>query len=405
MENPSDLEGRAAFGGFIGPKRLKSLVKNTSPWQFDGTFPPEADRPARRDARLIELGDHPLGFWAILQSEGHPEACETPTPEQWTDYFALCVACHFASVASFVPTDVDTKIRSHLWFQDRPTAEHDRMRDFALGLARWDITGISARVVDVDGAGPVSGHDGERLSVLGGAYLGCLKIEDQSGADAVLAAIEAELAREAQAFDTLVRSYGRERDLLIVAAAMTHNAGDLDQGFSAEKGKRFGADAKAAFGRLAHDEPKRFGGAFAKAAALYKDILASEGHRHYPLREIRPLRAHPRLLLPVGPFFDQWGETLATWPEWDLSTRAHVIDGVVQACGRVAGQKGYYRALAGFDRSFGGGLESPLLVRNFGSATRRDLKDPELRQKIAVRRESFESSLGKQARKVLASLR
>jgi hypothetical protein len=243
-------------------------------------------------------------------------------------------------VASFVPTDVDTKIRSHLWFQDRPTAEHDRMRDFALGLARWDITGISARVVDVDGAGPVSGHDGERLSVLGGAYLGCLKIEDQSGADAVLAAIEAELAREAQAFDTLVRSYGRERDLLIVAAAMTHNAGDLDQGFSAEKGKRFGADAKAAFGRLAHDEPKRFGGAFAKAAALYKDILASEGHRHYPLREIRPLRAHPRLLLPVGPYFDQWGETLATWPEWDLSTRAHVIDGVVQGLRPGGGTEG-----------------------------------------------------------------
>jgi hypothetical protein len=31
--------------------------------------------------------------------------------EQLQDYFALCLACHHATVATFVPTDVDTKIR------------------------------------------------------------------------------------------------------------------------------------------------------------------------------------------------------------------------------------------------------------------------------------------------------
>jgi hypothetical protein len=39
--------------------------------------------------------------------------------EQLQDYFAFCLASHHATVATFVPTDVDTKIRGILWRESR----------------------------------------------------------------------------------------------------------------------------------------------------------------------------------------------------------------------------------------------------------------------------------------------
>jgi hypothetical protein len=129
-------------------------------------------------------------------------------------------------------------------------------------------------------------------------------------------------------------------------------------------------------------------------------LLAVEGHRHYPLRELKPLRISPELLAPIGPFFDAWGETLATFPGFDLATRAAVVAGVADGCFRVTGQLAYYRALAGVNSAFPGGLDA--LARVMPAAARKQLRDSELRQRVAVRRASFESSLAKRARAVLA---
>lgn len=398
------MEPRAAFGGYIGPKRLVGLVANTAPYLFDGSSPRFAAPPATEGARLHEHAAHPLGWWAVLRNAHLVEAAEEPTPEAWTDYFALCLAAHFASVTTFVPTDVDTKIRDHLWFLKRPGDELARTRDLALATLGWDIRPISARIVDVEGAGPVSGHDGERLSVLAGGLLALLAAGDAEGAGRFEHEIDAEVAREAQAFETLVRRPGREKELLIVAAAMTHNAGDLDQGLSATGGRRAGETQKARFGRLAHERPERYGGAYLKAKHLYKELMASEGHRHYPLREVRQLRADPELLLPWGPFFDAWGALIARYPKWSTTDRAQVLEGLLVARRRVPGQQGYFRALAGFDRVFPGSIDSPDLARHLGTAARRELKDAELRRLVAIRQESFESSMSKRARALLARL-
>lgn len=40
-----------------------------------------------------------------------------PTAAHRIDYFSLCLASHFATVATFVPTDVDSKIRGHCWYR------------------------------------------------------------------------------------------------------------------------------------------------------------------------------------------------------------------------------------------------------------------------------------------------
>ncbi len=404
LRNPDAdaVEARGAFGGYIGPKTLVGLVRNTAPYLFDGSVSAFATPPESTGARLHEHGHHPLGWWSILRHADLVIARETPSPEEWTDYFALCVAAHFGSVATFVPTDVDTKIRAHLWYDRRPD-ELALMRAFALGLRTWDIRGVSARVVEVDGVGPVSGHDGERLSVLCGALLGHLHAGDRAGADELEAAVEAEVVREARAFDILARTPGRERDLLVLAASITHNVGDIDQGFSAKEGKRVGIEQKLRFGRLAQERFERYGRAYGKASALYRELLAPEGHRHYPMREIRPLRRDPALLLPIGPFFDDWGYRLSRYPGFTPAERAEVFGGIVGACFRVRGQQGYFRALAGFARGLPQGLDSDVVLRYLPAGVRRDLRDQDVRQKTAVRQESFESSYAKRTRAILST--
>jgi hypothetical protein len=404
---PSAAEGRGAFGGFIGPQTLLGLVKSAAPYLFDGTAAAFAAPPPFQGARLGDEAAAPLGWWAVLRraaERGEVVACESPTAAQLTDYFALCVAAHFGSAATYVPTDVDTKIRDHLWFGPRPAEEWERLKDFVRAVKQWDLRANSRRYVEVDGD-VVSGHDGERLSILNGGMLGLLAAGDLEGAQEFEAEIDAELRREARAFETLRRRPGREKELLLLAAIVTHNVGDVDQGLSAKGGARFGEAQKTAFGKLAHERFERYGGSFGVACALYRECMAAEGHRHYPLREARPLRSDPALLLPIGPFFDDWGAIVARHRKFAPDERAAVVSAILEGVKKVKGQEGYQRALAGFQEAYPGGLDARDLEPRLSSAARKELKDAELRRKIAVRKESFESSLAKRARAVLAQHR
>ena len=397
-------EKRGAFGGFVGPRTLVAQVRNCAPWLFDGTHPDSASVPETSGERLIEHGFHPLGWWSILRHADLLEATDEPAPRARTDYFALCLAVHCASVASYVPTDVDAKIRHALWFEPMPEEELERMRELALYHGAWEVRRISARVTEVEGVGPVSGHDGERLSVLCGGMMGMLAVGRAQDAARFEEAVDAELAREARAFEALAGARGREVEFLDLCTILTHNVGDVMQAIERKGTKGIGSAEKLRFSDLARERFERYGGAFGKAAAVYRELLAGEGHRHYPLREQKLLRTSHELLLPLGPFLDAWGEKLARWPRWGAKERAAVVGSLLDGCRKVQGQEGYYRALAGFERG-AGGLESRELDAHYGSAARRELKDAQLRKRIAVRRESFESSYGKRARALLESWR
>ncbi len=399
-------EARGAFGGFIGPKNLVDLVANAAPWLFDASRSGLSELPIENpgspgSARLCELGDGPLGWLSILRASERLEASLAPTSAQRTDYFALCLAAHFASAATYVPTDVDAKIRHALWLDQTDPDELARMRDLALSIGQWDMSGVSARIVHVQGCGPLSGHDGERLSVLCGALVACAGFGDTAGATLCETAIEFELAREARAFDALARENGRELTLVTLASILTHNAGDVMQSLGAKGASAYTGDATLRFGDLARERFERYGGAFGRAAAIYREIGASEGHRNYPLREVKLLRASPDLLLPNAPFLDEWGMRLATWPTWKLSERAQVVTGLLDGCKRVAGQQGYFRALAGFDRAFPGGLASRELAQELTGSTRKFLASTEVRPFVEVKRESFEASQAKRVRRIL----
>ena len=187
------------FNGKIGPGNLLGLVKNTAPFIFEFGFVPDATPlPVRAaPARPIEMSEHPYGWLEILKSAESIASADNPTTEQREDYFALCIACHHATVATFIPTDVDSKIRGHLWQQREDPLAMRRMFDFTVNAMKWDISRISTRATARSGVGPVSGHNGEMLGVLAGALGGFLKNGDAEYAEKAAATIEAELKREA----------------------------------------------------------------------------------------------------------------------------------------------------------------------------------------------------------------
>ncbi|HYF51247.1 MAG TPA: hypothetical protein VEJ63_17665 [Planctomycetota bacterium] len=420
------------FNGTIGPANLLSLVRNTAPFLFDGTIRWD-DRASVPSTRLIDLANHPLGFLDILERAETLPAVDNPSTAQREDYFALCMACHHATVATFVPTDVDTKIRGVLWQQREDPEALRRMFDFTLQAMKWDVSRISTRWSAWRGVGPVSGHNGEMLGVLAGALGGLLKNGDAESAERAAQAIDDELKREAQEFRYVLEFAERGRplplpppsrggennsggppplprplstgagntsdaaiELLKLATSLTHNCGDLDQGISFWSNRDVYAPYRARFGRLAHENRDAYDGTFQIAAKLYKAVMSAEGHRHYPLREVRCLRRSPDFLLPLGPFFDDWGATIGRHKALNTDERAEVLAALISGCKKIANQQGYFRAISGMAEALGGEFEN--VAKRMPAALRNELKNnAEIRRQIALKKISFESSMKKKA--------
>ncbi len=366
---------------YISPRNLFGLVENTAPF----LIPRMAEHPLPAGKRLIDCGDHPESYLEILQGADRIEEIE--------DYFAFCLACHHATVATFVPTDVDAKIRGLLWRQQRDGEAARRMFELAEHSLSWSIEGISRRATELAGVGPVSGHNGEQLSVLAGALGYFLKRNDEEYAEKAANAIDAELEREALEFRFAVQHKGCELDALRLAASLTHNAGDLDQGISFWPSAASHDAARKRFARLAHENTQPYGGAYQIAARIYRKAMSPEGHRNYPLRGVKSLRRSPDFLLPLGPFLDDWGALIAVHPALDWQDRADVFAALLHGCRTIAGQRGYYRALHGITTSLGGNLEH--LLRLSPARVRAEWKDSALRKQISIPRVSFESMMKK----------
>lgn len=391
------------FGGFIGPGNLMEQVRIAVPYLFSGEF--AWGEPLPEGPRLIELGDGPDGWRRILAAAERLESAEEPSPAQISDYFALCLAAHWATAPSFVPTDVDAKIRAALWSDQSDAEELARMERFALGLARWRLGRFSARDVRLPGDDVLSGHDGERLSVWVGALVHATSRGDAEGEQRWLEAVRGELQREADAFDALWRRPRPDLDAVRAASLLTHNAGDVNQALESPAGRKLKSEWKVELARLAQADGQRFGGAYSRAAAVYNAGLSAEGHRNYPLRKAKPLRAHPELLLPLGPFLDEWGSRLARTQHLSEEGRGEVLAALLTGCRKVAGQAGYFRALAGFAEAWPGGLEDKRLGRLLSAAQRRELKDSDLRKRLQVSRGAFESGWLKRGRQALGGWR
>jgi hypothetical protein len=364
-----------AWDRWISPETLIAQVRSTAPFL-------EARLCVTTPGRLIELGNSSDGFLRIL-ANWQNILCGSLTPEeQLQDYFALCLACHHATVATFVPTDVDTKIRGIVWRESRDPDVLGPMLRLALASRDWTEDGISVRSVR-----DVSGHNGEHWSAIA-AGLGRMRaLGDTASAEEAQAAIEGEIDREQAIFDKVAAERDAELDLLRLSMTLAHNRGDLKQGMGFWKTTPLTAPLMEHFAMR---------GRFALAVRIYQHTgLSSEGHRHYPLRPIRALRRSPATLLPLSPFLDEWGSRVA-----QLEESSEVLAALVMGCKRVQGQQGYYRAIAGMLAASSGAFERTASRMSHGA--QHLLRSAEMRKLIDVPRISFESMMRKRARTALA---
>ena len=385
------------FDGKIGIENLLGLVKNTAPFLFQGSI-----KAPELTGRFIERGEDPMGWLSILRATSAWEQSggEDPTRAQKEDYFAFCICCHHATVATFVPTDVDTKIRGHLWQEMHNKDSLRQMFLFTQQAMRWESDIITTRSAGI--SYKLSGHNGEWLSVLAGALGAFTRVNDHEWAERAEQAIIEELEYEAKSFQETLATKGAELELLKLAALLTHNAGDLDQGISFWKMTPKLQAYKDKFGRLSHENATPYQGMFQVAAHLYKKIMSPEGHRNYPLREVRGLRVSNDFLLPLAPFLDDWGAKLAAHRGLPDKDKAEVIGALLLGCKKIQGQVGYFRALSGMVDVLGGRFES--LLSQIPAALRQEAKGTEVRKHLGMKKISFESSMKKRTQATLAEI-
>ena len=383
------------FSEMIGPANLLGLVRNTADFLFRFDNLPTLDPTLP----LIQCGDHPMAFVPILARGEHLQLSSPPTGSDLQSYFALCLAAHHATVATFVPTDVDSKIRGQLWSWRQPIEIYRAMFEYSFQALAWDISRISTRATELAGVGPVSGHNGEMLGVLAGA-LGCfLRHGDSEYAEKATELFDQELRREILELQVALKQKGEEVELLKVAMSVMHNLGDLDQGINYWGEHESYPEARERFAKLGKERQDRYGGIFRIAGGLYRTLLASEGHRHYPLRQVAALRRTNEHLLPLGPWFDSWGEKVGRSKELSLREKGEVLTALLQGCKKIPGQQGYFRAIAGLLEGLTGKTED--LLKTMPTSARHLLKESSIRQLITVRKESFESSYRKRARGII----
>ncbi len=365
----------------VAPKRLVAQVENTAQWALDGEVPVQS-----------------WCAWLSLADAIEPRWRE---PEVWHDYMRVMLAAHFTTVATFVPTDVDTHIRHHAWQELETRQELERAVAIVDEAASWDARAVSARTVEVDGVGTVAGHEGEWFSVRAGALGRALVLGADDAADHLIASIERELAREAEAL-ARTRASGDVVAALTMVMINAHNCGDLSRVVEAWPKPTPRRDALVArFARLGHDDPSRYDGEHHLAGHVNKVVMASENHRFLALRAPRGLRRSRSLLLPTGPFFDGWGAHIGVSEQLEERDRGEVVGALVYGLEQGVDRWGYHRALAGIHRTSPGGLER--LVSYVPARLRHHVKKGAVRYALRVDSEHFLARMHKAWKDALAS--
>lgn len=331
----------------IDPQTLLKAVRNTAPFLFEALKP----EGVKTQFSYIE----------ILNS--NPNENEN---DLWS-YFELCLASHFATVGTFVPTDVDLAIRQKLWAAVHHEYAFEPMWKAVQKFHQWDESYVSKRWVITKSQKKLSGHQGEWFSVAMGAYGCALKVAHPFVPE-IRESIEAQVQEHEEALTELRDevlmhpTVENTKRYLAGVAAVAHNLGDLDRMFEAWNIADTDVLKRRVF-RAGHEDARSPRAVFLEAGKVYQALLANENHRHFALREPKGLRKSPEFLLNFGPFLDDWGSDLIrTGYEEGLLTELDVRE-IIEAL--VLGWKklnvksiyhsqGYARALYGMGMVLGG---------------------------------------------------
>lgn len=326
----------------------------------------------------------------------------------FVEHFNLCLAAHWATVGSFVPTDVDVHIRHKLWHPALRLEEIDEMAALTLSAYDWPFTPLSNRYASSSSekarhssegltglkniSNMVAGHQGEWFSVAVAAYAATRK-QNPERALQLFEKIQFEMTREAKVYSEARRS----RDgiaMLKVATMIAHNLGDFDR--VCEAWALPSDDPLMVFGyKAGHEEGdmKRFSGLLVEAGRLNKAFMSPENHRHLSLRAARGLRMSEDFLLPVAPFFDEWGAKVAKHPLLKPSDYADILDSLYVGWEKLKGPDGktvtygYVRAVSSILEYFPGGMRA--LDEILPARVSRNLKSGLFRSLISVSKDRF----------------
>ena len=324
----------------IAPNILLKNVENTAPWLFKG----DLETTDKERAYLAKLIFYKKNLNALKNID-------------LTGYFHICMAAHWASAGTFVPTDVDNQIREGLWRHGEIGKHIDRMAKITIDSWQWDYSQVTNRKSYNQTRHQVmSTHEGTWLSVAIGAYCALKKNKRDALAEEVANVILAENEKE----EKLLLDLQEKRDhinFLRSTALMAHNFGDLDRVIDIWQ-MSDDDPFKQRIYKLGHRLNPHYSPVLVFAGLVNKEFLSVENHRHMSLRQPRCLRQSHRYLVPVGPFMDDWGELLGSDPKLTSADKVEIIAALFEGWTRQDKALGYVRAFRGITDALPSGLDS-----------------------------------------------
>ena len=176
---------------------------------------------------------------------------------------------------------------------------------------------------------------------------------------------------------------------------MTHNVGDLLRAIGMWNcNLNFIIQYKKKYMRMMKKNEEGF--QFFEAGLIYNEYLTHDNGRHLALRAPKIFRIAKDFLLPIGPFFEEWGEMIGKHPLVKENDIIEIINALLDAAERTPLQRGYTRALAGLNRTLPKGLkEFEKKIQKQGLKTLKALK---IEEESKISTDSFYQRLSKKVR-------
>lgn len=359
----------------IAPNILLKHVENTAPFLFKG----ELDTTGKERAFLAKLIFYKKNLNALKNID-------------LTEYFHICLAAHWATAGTFVPTDVDNQIREGLWRHGEIGKHIEKMAKITIESWTWDYSQVTNRKsYNITRNQVMSTHEGTWLSVAIGAYCALKKNKRDATAESVAEVILAEIDKE----EKLLLELQEKRDhinFLRSTALMAHNFGDLDRVIDQWQMDDDDLFKKRIY-KLGHRLNENYSPILVYSGLANKEFLSVENHRHMSLRQPKCLRISNRFLVPVGPFMDEWGKILGTAKELTHADLAEIVCALYEGFTRQDMAFGYIRAFRGLINSLPDGLQT--LEQHMAYDLMADIKKSKFYESAQIEKDEFENDLKK----------
>lgn len=324
----------------IAPNLLLKDVEITAPFLFKG----EINTEGKDRAYLAKLVFYKKNLNALKHIN-------------LTEYFHICMAAHWATAGTFVPTNVDNQIREGLWKHKEILGHIDRMARLTIESWNWNYEQVTNRKsYNPENGQVMSTHEGTWLSVAIGAYNALVKHKKTELSEEVAQVILQEIEKEEKLLIEL-REKKDHINFLRSTALMAHNFGDLDRVMDQWQMPEDDPFRERIY-KLGHRPNPSYSPILAYAGQVNKAFLSVENHRHMSMRQPKCLRRSYKFLIPVGPFMETWGETLGKSSDLSLAEKGEIIAALYEGYKRQDQAFGYIRAFRGIVNALPDGLDT-----------------------------------------------